>query len=303
MDEPNNQIKPLLWSELTDANWDMIYKDCGISLLEGNAIFPALTGIYEIGMVIILISLNGSLALNSSGKKLHLNEGDALICMPGTMLQHSYASPDFKYKVLCLSPDVVAKHPAKKGYFIRLSSIKKPYAVVHFDRQMLELIDNYCAILKLKTNDTGISDNDIIVSNIVGCLLFDILNRIPESSSAEAIRQTHGYKYVIFQNFIQSVSKDNGSLRLVKEYARRLNVSPKYLSVICREISGKSASEWVNEILNSEIERLLRFTDYSLKEISAKVGFSNCSVFSKYIRQNFNMSGVEYREFLRMTSN
>lgn len=288
--------------ELTTASWDVIYKDCGISLIEGNASFPPLAGIYEIKMVTILICLNGGLTLSKPNSTFDIKSGDALICLPGTILQPGKASPDFRYKVLCLSPDVVAKHSAKKGYFTKFSNLKTPFVRIRFDSLMLSLVDAYCSILELKTKEEDITDQDVIVSNIVGCLLFDILKRIPNTPSAEAIRQTQGYKYVIFQDFIQLVTKDNGILRSVKEYARRLNISPKYLSVICRESSGKSASEWITEILNVEIERMLRYTDLSMKEISVCLEFSNCSVFSKYIRQHFNMSGVEYRNHLRKQS-
>lgn len=302
MTNSNIQVKSLLWNELTTANWDVIYKDCGVSLIEGDASFPALTGIYEIKMVIILISLDGKLTLSNSNAPFDIAKGDALVCLPGTILQHENASQDFRYKVLCLSPDVVAKHSAKKGYFAKFSNRKIPFVKIHFDNQMLSLINAYCSILEIKTKEEDLTDQDVIVSNIVGCLLFDILKRIPNTPSVDAIRQTQGYKYVIFQNFIQLVTKDNGILRSVKEYARRLNISPKYLSVICRDSSGKSASEWITEILNIEIERLLRYTDLTMKEISVCLDFSNCSVFSKYVRQHFKMSGVEYRRHLRSQS-
>lgn len=247
MTESDIQIKSLLWDELKTANWDVIYKDCGVSLIEGDASFPALTGVYEIKLVIILICLNGRLMLSNSNSPFELNAGDALVCLPGTILQHENVSEDFRYKVLCLSPDVVAKHSAKKGYFTKFSHRKIPFVKIHFDHHMLSLIDAYCSILQIKTKEDDLTDQDVIVSNIVGCLLFDVLKRIPNTSSVETIRQTHGYKYVIFQNFIQLVTKDNGILRSVKEYARRLNVSPKYLSVICRDSSGKSASEWISK--------------------------------------------------------
>ncbi len=302
MAESNIQIKSLLWDELTTANWDVIYKDCGVSLIEGDASFPALTGIYEIKMVAILICLNGGLTLSNSNSSFEIKTGDALVCLPGTILQYEKSSLDFRYKVLCLSPDVVAKHSAKKGYFTKFSNRKTPFVKIHFDNLMLSLIAAYYSILEIKIKEDDLTDQDIIVSNIVGCLLLDILKRIPNTPSVEPIRQTQGYKYVIFQNFIQLVTKDNGVLRFVKEYASRLNISPKYLSVICRESSGKSASEWITEILNMEIERMLRYTDLSMKEISVCLEFSNCSVFSKYIRQHFNMSGVEYRRYLRSQS-
>lgn len=302
MADGNMQIKSLRWNELTSAKWDVIYKECGISLLEGDSTFHALTGTYEIRMVIILICLQGSLKLSDSNSLFELKAGDAMISMPGTIIHHEMASPDLRYKVLCLSPDVVAKHSAKKGYFTKFSRRNVPYAIIHFDSQMLLLIDAYCSILKIKIGQDDIADQNIIISNIICCLLFDILNKIPQATSVEAIKQTQGYKYVIFQNFIQLVTKDNGTLRSVKEYARRLNISPKYLSVICRDSSGKSASEWIDQILDSEIKRLLRYTDLSMKEISVCLKFSSSSCFSKYVRQHFNMSGVEYRKYLRKTS-
>lgn len=299
MTEADLQMNSLLWEELTTANWDVIYKDCGVSLIEGDASFPALSGVYEIKMAAILICLNGRLTLSSSNSPFNISTGDALVCLPGTILRYEESSPDFRYKVLCLSPDVVAKHSAKKGYFTKFSNRKSPFVKIHFDDLMLRLIEAYYSILEIKTKEDDLTDQDVIVSNIVGCLLFDILKRIPNTPSVEPIRQTQGYKYVIFQNFIQLVTKDNGRLRFVKEYARQLNISPKYLSVICREASGKSASEWITEILNLEIERMLRYTDLSMKEISVCLEFSNSSVFAKYIRQQFNMSGVEYRNYLR----
>lgn len=175
MTNSNIQVKSLLWNELTTANWDVIYKDCGVSLIDGDASFPALTGIYEIKLVIILICLDGKLTLSNFNAPFDIVTGDALVCLPGTILQHENASQDFRYKVLCLSPDVVAKHSAKKGYFAKFSNRKIPFVKIHFDNQMLSLINAYCSILEIKTKEEDLTDQDVIVSNIVGCLLFDIL--------------------------------------------------------------------------------------------------------------------------------
>ena len=88
MTEANIRIKSLLWNELTTADWDVIYKDCGVSLIEGNASFPPLTGIYEIKMVVILICLKGRLTLSNSNSSFDITTGDALVCLPGTILQY-----------------------------------------------------------------------------------------------------------------------------------------------------------------------------------------------------------------------
>lgn len=299
MSHCNNLIRPLYWDELTTAAWDVIYTDCGISLLKCSSDFPTISDTYEIRMVAILICYSGNLILSSNHGIVEIGKGDVLVCMPGTILKHERASADLTYKVVCVAPDVVAKHMAKKGYFTKFTRRKAPFAIIHFDRQMLHLVDAYYTILEIKNGQNDNADQRFIVSDIIGCMLFDILRVIPDQSSAEAIRQTQGYKYVIFQRFIQMATNDRGALHSVKEYAQRLNISSKYLSVICRESSGKSAGQWINVILENEIKRLLQYTDQSLKEIAVRTGFSNGSVFSKYLRQHFKMTGAELRRHLR----
>lgn len=289
----------MLWHELTAAKWNASFLNCGISLFECDSTFPLLKGSYELKMIVIGICLEGRLQMKSTDTHLTLSQGDAMVCMPGTILIHEQASPDLRIRAFCLSPDVVARDSAKKGYFTKFTHRRTPYVIIHFDATMMELLQSYCTILKIKTTQSDVTERDLTVSSIVSCMLSDILSRIPGSHSVQAIKNTQGYKSAVFQNFISLATKDTGSLRSVKEYANALGVTPKYLSAACRDSSGKSAKEWINEFLSNEISRLLRYSDLSIKEISSRLNFPNCSVFSKYLRQHFDMSGIELRKRLR----
>lgn len=78
-------------------------------------------------------------------------------------------------------------------------------------------------------------------------------------------------------------------------YADQLCLSPKYLSKLIKEVSGKSAPEWINAYVMLEAKHLLKYTDISIKEIVFKLNFSNQTVLYKYFKAHTGMTPTEYR--------
>ena len=78
-------------------------------------------------------------------------------------------------------------------------------------------------------------------------------------------------------------------------YADELCITPKYLSVVCKNNSGKTASEWITEHLLEDIRYYLRQTDMSIKEVSHQLGFPNTSFFGKYVKEHFGMTPIQFR--------
>ncbi len=70
----------------------------------------------------------------------------------------------------------------------------------------------------------------------------------------------------------------------------KLCITPKYLSIICKRHSGKTAIEWITEYTLADITYYLRSTSKTIKEISGILGFSNTSFFGKYVREHLHMS-------------
>ena len=83
--------------------------------------------------------------------------------------------------------------------------------------------------------------------------------------------------------------------RSVESYANELCISPKYLTSICKSYSGKTASDWIREQVLEDIRYYLKKTDLSIKQVSAKVGFSNASFFGKYVKEHLGMTPNEFR--------
>ena len=78
-------------------------------------------------------------------------------------------------------------------------------------------------------------------------------------------------------------------------YAQAMNITPKYLSTVCKKVSAKNPMRWITESVMEDCYMLLKDTDLSVKEISNRLGFPNSSFFGQYFREQTGVTPVEYR--------
>lgn len=100
----------------------------------------------------------------------------------------------------------------------------------------------------------------------------------------------------MFEAFMKLVKDNHNSERMVGFYADKLCVTPKYLSKIVREVSGRSAPEWIDGFVIMSAKSMLRFSDMTIKEISIELNFPNQSFFSKFFKSQTGLTPNEYRD-------
>ena len=99
----------------------------------------------------------------------------------------------------------------------------------------------------------------------------------------------------IFNDFLELLAAQKQKHRQVAYYANKLCVTPKYLSTICRKVSGKTPTKWITESVMEDSFMLLRNTSLSIKEISNRLGFPNSSFFGQYFREQTGITPLRYR--------
>ena len=91
------------------------------------------------------------------------------------------------------------------------------------------------------------------------------------------------------------VEESDGRIRKVDEFATRLNITPKYLSTILKEVMNRRPSTYIQLYTLKAIEYRLRFTDMTMQEISNDLNFPNPSFFGKYCKEHLGMTPLGYR--------
>ena len=100
----------------------------------------------------------------------------------------------------------------------------------------------------------------------------------------------------IFQQFLDLVGNSKVKHLPVEHFARELCVTPKYLSTVCKNHSGKTANEWIREYVLEDIRYYLMQTNLSIKQICALLGFPNSSFFGRYVKEHFGVPPSQLRK-------
>lgn len=172
--------------------------------------------------------------------------------------------------------------------------------VIHLNQDIRGYFEDYLRLIG-KLADSGLpmykdavrSLISSMVSIAAGQWLADI-NRQRESKVARLDSRSE-HKTLVFRQFIRLVAENYTRHRMVAFYADQLCLSPKYLSKLIKEVSGKSAPEWIDAYVMLEAKHLLKYSDISIKEIVFKLNFSNQTVFYKYFKAHTGMTPTEYR--------
>ena len=78
-------------------------------------------------------------------------------------------------------------------------------------------------------------------------------------------------------------------------YADRLCISPKHMSMVVKKVSGRTASDWIDDYVILQAKQMLRSSSLTIQEVSRELNFSNQSFFGKYFKKHVGMSPSEYR--------
>ena len=79
-------------------------------------------------------------------------------------------------------------------------------------------------------------------------------------------------------------------------YASRLCISPRYLSQIVRDISGRTVIDYINQMLMLEASYLLLQTSLPIGEIAERLHFSETASFTRFFTRMKGTSTREYRK-------
>ena len=100
----------------------------------------------------------------------------------------------------------------------------------------------------------------------------------------------------LFERFIALVTEYHNSERGMAFYADKLCLTPKYLSKLIKQASGRSAPDWIDSFVILEAKNMLKYSDKTIKEIVYMLHFPNQSVFYKFFKAHTGMTPSEYRK-------
>lgn len=218
--------------------------------------------------------------------------GDMIICHPNDFFSELKFSDDYFGLTIYTTLDF-ASGDIDPMVFQKCLRTLRYSPVIHLSDNMNMLMRQYSELLHIRKTIYPENKQVLPIERICQAMISDIFSFAFENNTQTYVTQDR--PSAIFHDFIDLLGSLNKKELSMEYYARRLSITPKYLSYICKRQSGKTATEWIKEYVMNDARRYIVGSDYSIKQIASHLGFSNFSFFCKTVKRHFGMTPLELR--------
>lgn len=249
----------------------------------------------KIGAFLVIFCAEGEISLELDNKPYHMRANDILVALPNVIVSNVMASLDHKVKLTCYSwrfLEGIIQNDKSLWEAIERVRLNPLY---HYNDEDIALDNHYYAIIDGKLKKDMNEYEKIILRNLTTAIFYEMVNsnkvEPTDNTPLDAMKQADN----IFGRFVDMLAADNGRHRTVKYYAQQLCYTPKYLSMIVKQASGKKALTLINENALEHIIAELKLTDKSVKQIAYDFDFPNNSFFTRFFYKHTGMTPTEFR--------
>lgn len=161
----------------------------------------------------------------------------------------------------------------------------------------LALAEDYFNLARKVLQSGQLNKREILGSLITSFtyVTMDVWTReLNESRKAQSPSSARTHQ--LFERFLSLVTEYHNTQRGMAFYAEKLCLTPKYLSKLVKEASGRSGPAWIDSFVILEAKNMLKYSDKTIKEIVYALHFPNQSVFYKFFKAHTGMTPSEYRK-------
>ena len=153
------------------------------------------------------------------------------------------------------------------------------------EKNLVELKDLFLNIKRFSNNH-----------QVLQGLVFSLVQYVQQMHNLLSAANNTPQKEQLIQKFRALIARHFIESKSVGFYAAQLHVTPKYLSEVLVDITGKTAKELINEHLFLEARSLLKQTSMTIKEIAYWLGFEDQSYFVRTFKKQTGSTPSEYRK-------
>ncbi len=160
--------------------------------------------------------------------------------------------------------------------------------------ERVEVLKRYFDLLHLTSlDDTPYSRH--IARSLAEAAGYQLMAFGEEAARLHDADQPRSRKATYVRNFLRLVRDFHRQERSIGFYAEKMFISPKYLSLIIKEATGRSAAEWIDQYVVQEAKNLLRYSGKNVQQIAYELNFTNQSSFGKYFKHLTGLSPTQFQ--------
>jgi len=133
-------------------------------------------------------------------------------------------------------------------------------------------------------------------ADMVRALMLQLFILIGRMGEKQPHQHTTPYNFTLLKNFRKLIEDNYTRLKLPKDYAALLYITPNHLNALCADILGLSAGELIRNRIILEAKRLLINLDLGIAEVAYRLNFADNSYFTKFFKKYTGLTPEEFRK-------
>ncbi|MDD6211525.1 MAG: helix-turn-helix domain-containing protein [Bacteroidales bacterium] len=247
--------------------------------------------------VVMALCTEGEIEARINLKQVTAQSNTLVLNTPENIIQITDSSKTFKANVIAISLSFLSDiHKDIKRITPFYMYIKNnPLVSLNFEETgiLQRLFDLIYETVKSKNT----YNKKEIICGLINAFMYKVSsilhNNLSSNSRDELFIKSR--QEIFFEKFMHLLTQYHKKERSVGFYAHQLNITPKYLSSLIKNISGKSAAEWIDDYVILEAKTQLKYSDMNIQEIAYSLNFSTQSFFGKYFKHHTGISPSEYK--------
>lgn len=217
-----------------------------------------------------------------------------LLATPFHTLRIFNSSEDFLCRFVVFSKAFLTEHNINSHFIETFSFFKTSSTpVIYLEQENGKVLGEMFSIIQQKLRREEHRFREEICRSILVALLYEIAAFYEQQHVIIKKKQTRKQELnMLFQNLVFHQYKKH---RNVQYYADELCVSSKHLTESIKEVTGKTAGDWIDDAVVLEAKVLLRNYEISIAQVAEEINFPDQSSFGKYFKKHTGFSPSEYR--------
>ncbi len=245
--------------------------------------------IFGRGGIFICLKGEGYVIINEH--KYQLSPGTLCIAFPGTIIQGFKRGEGFESYTLRIATNFLRDLAIPAASSIHIMMRENPCMVL--EPEQLSGILDICHMMQQKDSRHSHPFREHINAQMLQLLCLELAGIYAQHIPVK--REPCTRQDMTFRRFLSLLTTDITQSREVQYYADKLNITPKYLTIITRQISGRSAANWITHSVIINAKALLSTTQMTVQQVSARLNFPNPSFFGQYFLRHTGMTPKEFR--------
>ena len=291
MEESRHFTNPLNWVTGDDSTV-IDYFENKITLLENPSYKSVINHPVKLDEVVTIICTKGYMDATLNLKKFKTKAPCLSIVLADQILQCDYFSDDFSGLTIIMSKSFLENSFTDINVTMPLFRLVHDNPWVQLNQEELKSMVEYFFLLQRVVRRKENPNMQETLKHLMlaffyatGYRFYKVRDEFQKSKQD-----------ILVEKFLAFVKENYRTQRLIEFYSGKLFLTPKHLSRVIRERSGKSAGEWIEDHVMLEAMALLKSTDKTIQQISDELDFPSQSFFGKYFKRRAGISPKQYRK-------